>query len=92
MTLILNLAPAEEAQLRAEAAAAGLKPEDYARKRLLGGVQGPQSDLTAELFARWAVEDAPGDSAEISQREAEWTELKSNLNRTRSATGEEPLF
>lgn len=94
MTLTLNLTPAQEARLRAEAIAAGLTPEEYAARNLIGtvSVAAHSTDHTADLFAQWEVEDGTGDPHEIIRRKAEWEELKGNLNANRSVNGEEPLF
>lgn len=46
-------------------------------------------DRTAEIFAQWAEEDATDDPEELAQHQAEWEELKANINVSRAITGEE---
>ncbi|HET6250443.1 MAG TPA: hypothetical protein VFE47_22335 [Tepidisphaeraceae bacterium] len=39
----------------------------------------------SEMFAQWDREDATDDPAEIAARQAEWEELKKNLNANRGS-------
>jgi hypothetical protein len=55
------------------------------------GVVPPTRDL-GELLAQWAAEDATDDPEELARRDAEWDELKANLNANRAAIGERLLF
>jgi len=51
----------------------------------------PVGDL-GELLARWRAEDETTDEQELARRDAEWEDLKANLNANRSAAGERLLF
>jgi hypothetical protein len=108
MTIKLELKPELEEQLRANAARVGLPVERYLLNwieqapqiptpptalpaTLPGDGNYPPGSLT-ELFAQWQAEDATDDPELLRKADEELEELKANLNATRAANGEEPLF
>ena len=97
MTLTIHLTPEEAARLEQKAQQEGVDIAQYARRRLgLPDVPGntPDAENMAflQLLEAWRKEDATEDEEELERRKAEWQELKRNLNATRAANGEAPLF
>jgi hypothetical protein len=93
MTLTIDLTPEEEARLRAAAHSQGLDPAAYVKRTVIEHLPPLQPGAaTLALFARWEAEDATEDPQEIAARNREWEELKSSMNASRVAAGEEPLF
>jgi hypothetical protein len=73
-----------EKRLRTQAARLGLLPDQYAAELIARQLPPePREQSLAELFAEWAAEDATDDPAEIARRNAEFEELKQEMNRTR---------
>jgi DNA mismatch repair ATPase MutL len=97
MTLTIELSREEEERLKRAAQQEGMDIEQYAKQRL-GLTESPQSGPDAknraliELLESWRREDATDDEEELERRDAEWEELKANLNANRAATGERLLF
>jgi hypothetical protein len=84
MTLTIQLAPEEEARLRAAAQSQGVDPGECARRLLAEHLPPLQPGAaTLALFARWEAEDATDDPQEIAARTREWEELKANLEAGR---------
>jgi hypothetical protein len=108
MTITLELKPEVEERLRENAARVGLPVERYLLNWIEQAPQAPAASTAlpatlpangdyppgslAELFAQWQAEDATDDPEELDRRDRELEELKANLNATRAANGEEPLF
>lgn len=97
MTLTIELSREEEERLKRAAQQEGMGVEEYAKQRLgLADPSQPVPDAKnralIELLESWRREDATDDEEELERRDAEWEELKANLNANRAATGERLLF
>lgn len=93
MTITIDLTAEEEARLRAVAGHEGFEPVECLRRLLSTTLPSPAPGAaTLALFADWEAEDATDDPAEIAARTREWEQLREDLNASRTATGEEPLF
>ncbi|HLK58857.1 MAG TPA: hypothetical protein VKU00_19950, partial [Chthonomonadaceae bacterium] len=97
MSLMIDLTPEEEARLSELAKQEGLPPEEYVRRRLLADlIRGAGPDPKGEALARqmeaWIEEDSAATPEELEAREAEWQQLKADLNANRKASGERRLF
>jgi hypothetical protein len=97
MSMIIELSPEQQARVQEAAAKEGLRPDQWAIRKMLSDLpEAPKlstnGDPTLELFARWAAEDATDDPAEIRKAEAELQELKDALNESRRLVGARLLF
>jgi hypothetical protein len=99
MTITLELTPEEQARLSDKAARFGLDVSSYLRRIVETEISPPAvptgplpGDRTREILAKWREEDDAMTPEEAAQAEAEWEELKANLNANRAATGERLLF
>ncbi|HZT42967.1 MAG TPA: hypothetical protein VFA07_12435 [Chthonomonadaceae bacterium] len=91
--LMLDLTPAEEARLQEEASRQGVDLTQYVRQRLgLGSPPDAENQALLDLLHEWEAEDAAMTEEEAEAAEADWQELKANLNANRKTTGERPLF
>ena len=93
MTITLDLGPDTEAVLREKAADVGLDVVAYLC-RLIETEAEPDAENEAviRLLEQWRAEDAAMTPEQAEQAEADWEELKANLNANRAATRERPLF
>jgi hypothetical protein len=51
-----------------------------------------ENEAMIRLLQQWSAEDAAMTPEEAQQAEADWQDLKANLNANRAASGERPLF
>jgi predicted DNA-binding protein len=91
MTLTIELPPELTARLQQAAKQQGVEPTEYARRLIEIHLPDAKGLALANLMQQWIEEDATDDLEEIARRNAEWSELKANLNANRAATGERPL-
>ncbi len=95
MRLTIELTPEEERRLR-NAQAQGFDVTAMVKALLAGLPEPPETEIredrTLELLAQWRAEDATDDPAELARRDAELEEFKTQMNASRAASGEEPLF
>ncbi len=93
MTIQIELTPEEERRVRA-AEERGLDVTALLRG-VLAGLPAPaeeRRDRTLELLAEWAQQDATDDPEELARRDQELEEFKANINMSRAASGEEPVY
>jgi hypothetical protein len=88
----------EEAQLAAAARMKGIPVKQFAHEFVVEhlpdvrDIPGKAEDTTAQLLAEWDEEDATMTPEEIAIAQAEWDKLKADMNASRAAVDEEPLF
>jgi predicted DNA-binding protein len=92
MTLSIELSPELTDRLEQAAKQQGLEPIEYARRLIEIHLPDAKGLALADLMHQWIQEDATEDPEEIARRDAEWEELRANLNANRAAAGERPLF
>jgi hypothetical protein len=101
MTLILELPPELESQLKSQAERRGLDPQAYVRRLMEADLpdvpveieaQKHLNQSTLDLFAKWESEDAIDDPEELARRQQDWEELKAAMNETREQAGARKLF
>ncbi|MBI3946117.1 MAG: hypothetical protein HY321_09380 [Armatimonadetes bacterium] len=92
MTVTIDLPPGAQARLERTARARGVDVAGCARQIIEAGLATGPHQALADLVQAWREEDMMADRAERNAREAEWQELKSNLNANRAAAGERVLF
>ena len=96
MTLIIELTPAEEAQLTAAAHRAGVAPAEFVRKLVTAHLPAVVSELptdpTLTLFAQWGAEDAQMTPEEIADAQREYDEFSHRMNVERARAGARILY
>lgn len=83
MTLTVEFPPEVEERLGRAARARGMQPDEYVREVVTESLPTPGRTAIARLFAEWEAEDATDDPAELAARQAEWEELRANLEADR---------
>lgn len=86
MTLTLQLPDPLAAQLQREAKRQGIAPEQLAASFIQRSL--PVAERAAALqamFASWDAEDECNDPNELAARQAEWEQLKKDLNANRTS-------
>ena len=83
MTLTVEFPPEVEERLGQAARARGLQPDEYVREVVTESLPVPGRIPIANLFAQWEAEDATDDPAELAARQAEWEDLRANLEADR---------
>lgn len=81
MTVVLNLTPPEEANLRQTATLMGLAPEELVRDiviKHLPTIDQTTLSPTEELFRQWAIEDAEMTDEQRSDNERIYAEIERN--------------
>lgn len=95
MTLTIDLTP-EETRRVEQAKAQGIDVQAIFKGVIAGLPPVPEEQTpgaaTLALFAQWAEEDANLTEEECAEEEARWEEFKTNINRWRAESGEEPVF
>jgi len=79
MALTIEFPPDVETRLGQVAQARGIEPDVYVRQVVEDSLPAPGYGAILELFAAWEAEDATDDPDELAARQAEWEELKANL-------------
>src|SRR5215218_8027557 len=92
MTLTIELTPDMTTRLREAARRQGLETPEYARRLIETHLPDAKGLALASLMQQWIEEDAAVSPEESARRDAEWEELKSNLNAHRADTGGRLLF
>lgn len=92
MTLLVDVPRAVEERLVRAAAACDMEPWALAAMLIQRGLPESKGEALAALMDDWLAEDATDDDDELTRRDAEWNEHRTNLNANRAATGERPLF
>lgn len=108
MTLNVDLTPEAEAWIQTEAIRQGVPPTEFVRKLVEQHVppangapervpQGApvidaENAAAIALLDSWLEEDATDDSEEIRRAEAQYEDLKRNLNANRAELGERLVF
>ena len=92
MTLTIDLTPAEEARLAAEARREGVAPAQWVKERVTERLPKSENAASIALLESWLAEDATDDPEEIRQAEQELLEFKRNMNANRRAAGERILY
>ena len=95
MTLMLDLAPEQEAQLEEQAQAQGKRLDEYLHSviaQLATPVLTAKKKAAIALLDAWREEDKTDDAEELERRDAELQAFKTNINANRAATGEEPIY
>ena len=92
MTLMIDLPVDVETRLERTARALGLDTTGYARQIIEASLPLEPNRALADLMTAWIQEDATDDPEELESREAEWQELKANLNANRAIGGQRILF
>jgi predicted DNA-binding protein len=92
MGLMIDLSPEVQTRLQQEATRRGINKEEYARQLIETHLPDAEGTALSNLMQSWIEEDATDDPEELERREAEWQELKDNLNAHRAATGQRLLF
>ena len=92
MTLIINLTPAEEAQIQAAAEQKGTSPDELVRNLVVDHLpemltDSPLSDPTLALFAQWEKEDSQMSPEQIEEERRLWEQFEAGINETRQASG-----
>jgi hypothetical protein len=86
MTLTVQLPDDVASRLQNEAARRGVDLDHCAAQIIREHLPAEERAKAArELFSLWEAEDATDDPAEIAARQAEWEELKRNLNANRTS-------
>jgi hypothetical protein len=96
MPLIIDLTPAEEAQLTAAASEQGISVQELARRILAANLppllKQDETDSALALLAQW-IEEAermtPGEKAEA---ERDLQEFKQNIDAERKRAGARPVY
>lgn len=93
MTLQIDLPPADEVRLKAEAERHGVRPEEFVRTLVRNAlVVGPPDIETAALMDEWIARDATDDPEELARGERSLEAFKSAMNETRLAAGARILY
>lgn len=93
MTLQIDLQPADEQRLKAEAERRGVPPEEFVRTLITNAlVVGPPDLETAALMDEWIARDVTDDPEKLSEGERELEAFKNAMNETRRSVGARILY
>jgi hypothetical protein len=97
MTLVIDLAPEEQALLERAAELSGLRPADFAKKIVKDhlprdGNEEETEDPTIALFAKWTEEDANMTPEELEEAKRDLDEFKANINAERKRAGARIMY
>jgi hypothetical protein len=84
MTLTINIPQEIEQRLKTAAARLGVDEAEYARRLIeqsLPPITQSVDQATLDLLASWDAEDSSDDPAELAQRESDWTEFSTSMNK-----------
>lgn len=79
MAVTVEFPPDVEMRLGRAAHERGVAPDELVRRLVEENLPAPGYDAILALFAQWEAEDATDDPAELAARQAEWEELRANL-------------